>query len=177
MSSQIVPRRSLSVEGESRDAVEDCVGGEERRAEVNSGGCDPQVVRVDRFVERMSNLTACMTKLRDGRQQSVTHRDDCRRCDRLLEPLPAGVSPPGDESAVAKLGDGDGCEEDLLAGHEPDLRLEAGAAASADGRAEDAGVDEDPHDSSAAAKASSSSSDSSSINRASIESSTGAASS
>ena len=41
---------------------------------------------------------------------------------------------------------------------ETDLGLEASAAASADGRAEDAGVDEDPHDSSAAANVSSSAS-------------------
>ena len=87
-------------------------------------------------------------------------------------------SPPaGDEGAVAEFGDGDGGEEDLVAGHEADLGLETGASSSADGRAEDAGVDEDPHDSSAAANASSSSSESSSINRESIESSTGAASS
>jgi len=165
------------VEPEPGDIVEDGVGGEERRGEVNCGSCDPQVVRVDRFVERMSDLTARMTKLRDGRQQSVTHRDDCHRCDRLLEPLAALGSPSGDECAVAELGDGDGGEEDLVSGHEPDLGFEAGASASADGRAEDARVDEDPHDSRAAAKASSSSSESSSISNESIESSTGAASS
>jgi len=97
----------------------------------------------------------------------------------LLEPLSALISPACDEGAVAKLDDGDRCEEDLLAGHEPDLGFEAGASAAADGRAEDAGVDEDPHDSKAAAKASSSSSssESSSISSESIESSTGAASS
>jgi len=97
--------------------------------------------------------------------------------DRLPEPLAALVSPACDEGAVANLGDGDSGEEDLLAGHETDLRFEAGASAAVDGRAEDAGVDEDPHDSSAAAKASSSSSDGSSITKASIESSTGAPSS
>src|SRR5690606_27921677 len=96
-------------------------------------------------------------------------------CDRLLQPLSALVSPAGDAGAVAKLGDGDSCEEDLVSGHEPDLEFEAGALAAADGRAEDAGVDEDPHDSRAAAKASSSSSESSSIGNVSIEVGTGAA--
>jgi hypothetical protein len=97
--------------------------------------------------------------------------------DRVeLQLLAALVTPAGDDGAVADFGDGDGGNEDLVASHEPHLRLEAGAPTSTDGRAEDAGVDEDPHDSSAAANASSSSSESSSINSASIESSTGATS-
>ena len=132
---------------------------------------------MDRFVERVSDLAARVTKLRCGGQQGIAHWDDGGRCDGLLEPLSALISPSCDEGAVAKLDDGDRCEEDLLAGHETDLRFEAGPPASTDRRAEDPRVDEDPHDSKAAAKASSSSSESSSINRASIESSTGAASS
>jgi hypothetical protein len=64
-----------------------------------------------------------------------------------------------------------------MTSHEPDLCLELAAAASADRRAEDAGVDHDSHDSSATANASSSSSDNSSINKVSTESSTGAAAS
>lgn len=140
--------------------------------------CTPKVPN-RRFVERMSDLSAGMTKLRCGRQQGIADRNDRGRFDRLRQPLAALVFPAGDERAVAKLGDGDGSEEDLVAGHETDLALEAGPSASADGRAEDTGVDEDPHDSSAAANASSSSSssDSSSISSESIDSSTGAASS
>jgi len=118
-----------------------------------------------------------MAKLRGGSQQSVTDRHDGGRSDRLLQPLATRLAPAGDECAVAEFRNGDGGEEDLVAGHETDLRLEAGASASADGRAEDAGIDEGPHDSSAAANASSSSSESSPISRESIESSTGAASS
>jgi len=165
------------VKREPGDVVDDGVGGEQRRTDVDCRGCDPQVIGVDRFVERIPVLAARMTKLSEGRQQRVAHRDDGGRGDRLLEPLSALVSPAGDEGAVAQLGDSDGGEEDLVAGHEPDLCFEAGPSASADGRAEDAGVDEDPHDLSAAAKASSSSSESPSISNESIESSTGAASS
>jgi len=128
-------------------------------------------------MQRMSGLSAGVAKLGDGRQQRVTDGHDRGRGDRLLQPLAALISPTGDERAVAELGNGAGGEEDLVAGHETDLGHEAGAAASADGRAEDAGVDEDPHDSSAAANASSSASERSSISRESIESSTWAASS
>lgn len=181
MSPNIAPktrrRWALSVEGETRHAFEHHVSGEQRRADVNCRSSDPEVVGVDRLVERMSDLAACVTQLRCGGQQGIAHWDDGGRCDRLLQPLSALVSPAGDECAVAELRDGDRCEEHLMSGHEPDLWFEAGASAPADGRAEDAGVDEDPHDSRAAAKASSSSSERSSTNRSSIESSTGAASS
>ena len=125
----------------------------------------------------MSGLSAGVAKLGDGRQQGVADGHDRGRGDRLLQSLAALISPTGDERAVAELGNGAGGEEDLVAGHDADLGFEACAAASADGRAEDAGVDEDPHDSSAAANASSSSSERSSTSRKSIESSTGAASS
>lgn len=165
------------MEGQSGHAVEHRVGGEERRTDVNCGCCDPQVVGVDRFVKRVSDLAARVSKLRSGGQQGTADWDDRGRCDRLFQSLSALVSPASDESAVSELGDGDGGEEDLLAGQEIDLGLEAGPSASADGRAEDAGVDEDPQDSSAAANASSSSSESSSTNRSSIELSTGAPSS
>lgn len=77
---------------------------------------------MDRFVERVSDLAARVTKLRCGGQQGIAHWDERGRCDGLLEPLSALVPPAGDEGAVAKLGDGDGGEEDLLAGHETDLR-------------------------------------------------------
>jgi hypothetical protein len=135
------------------------------------------VVGVDRFMQRMPHLAAGVAKFGHGRQQRVADGDDRGRCDRLLQALSALDSPAGDECAVAEFGNGDGGEEELVGGHEADVGLEAGASASADGRAEDAGVDEDSHDSSAAANASSSSSESSSISRESIESSTGAASS
>jgi len=81
---------------------------------VECRGSDPQVVGVDRFVQRMADLTAGVTKLRCGRQQGITDWHDCRRRDRLLEPLAALVSPAGNEGAVADLGDGDGGEEDLV---------------------------------------------------------------
>lgn len=165
------------MEAEPGYVVEDGVGGEKRGVDVDGGRCDPEVVGVDRFVKRMSSLPARVAKLRSCGQHGVADGHNRRRCDRLLEPLAALLSPAGDEGAVAKLGDGDCGEKDLLAGHETHLCLEAGAATSANGRAEDAGVEDDPHDSSAAAKASSSSSESSSISRESIESSTGAASS
>ncbi len=170
-------RRSLSVEVEPRCVLEDGVGGEERSANMDRRRRDPEVVGMDRFMQRMSGLSAGVAKLGDGRQQGVTDGHDRGRGDRLLQPLAALISPTGDERAVAELGNGAGGEEDLVAGHETDLGLDAGAAASADGRAEDAGVDEDPHDSSAAANASSSASERSSISRESIESSTWAASS
>lgn len=96
---------------------------------------------------------------------------------RLLQALAARLAPASDEGAVAELADGDGSEEDLLSDHEAELCFEPGPAATAERGAEDAGVDDDPHESRAAAKASSSSSDSSSIKRTSTETRTGAAAS
>ena len=112
-------RWALSVECETRDAVEHRVGSEERRTDVNRGSSDPEVVSVDRFVERMSDLAACVTQPRRGGQQGIAHWDDGGRCDRLLQPLSALVSPVCDEGAVAKLDDGDRCEEDLVSGLSP----------------------------------------------------------
>lgn len=77
-------------------------------------------------MERVSDLSARVTKLRCGGQQGITHWDDSGRCNGLLEPLSALISPACDKGAVAKLNDGDSCEKDLLAGHESDLWLEAG---------------------------------------------------
>jgi hypothetical protein len=51
-----------------RDVVEDGVPAEERRADVDRRGRDPQVVGVDRLVQRMSDLSAGVTKLRSGGQ-------------------------------------------------------------------------------------------------------------
>jgi hypothetical protein len=97
--------------------------------------------------------------------------------DRLIEAVAARLAPSGHEGAISELAHGDSDQEDLVSGHQADLRLEPGTAATAERRAEHASVDEDPHESSAAAKASSSSSDNSSIRSASIEDSTGAAAS
>ena len=121
--------------------------------------------------------SAGVAELRYRSQQRVAGRDDSRRRDRLLQPVAAFVTPASNKRSIAELGNRDGSEEQLATGHETDLGLEPSAAASADGRTEDAGVDNDPHDSSAAANASSSSSESSSMSRESIESSIGAASS
>lgn len=164
----------LSVDADAGYVVEDGVGGEKRRAEVDCASRDPKVVGVDGFVQRVAGLSARVAKLGDGREQGVADGHDGGRGDRLLQPLAARFAPTCDECAVPEFGNGDAGKKEPVAGHETDLGLEAGATASADGRAEDAGVDEDPHDSSAAANASSSSSESSSINRESIESSTGA---
>jgi hypothetical protein len=45
------------VEVETGDVGEDSVPSEERRAHVDCGGCDPQVVGVDWFVERVADLS------------------------------------------------------------------------------------------------------------------------
>ena len=54
--------------------------------------------------------------------------DDRGCCDRLLQPLASLLAPAGDEGAVAQFGDRDGGEEDLVAGHQTYVRLEAGAS-------------------------------------------------
>lgn len=56
------------MEAEADAAFEDGVSGEERRVDVDGRGCDPEVVGVDSFVERMSDLSAAVAKLRCGRQ-------------------------------------------------------------------------------------------------------------
>ena len=56
------------MEVEPGDVGKDGIRGEQRRADVNSGRCDPQVVGVDRLVERMSDLPAGVTQLRCGGQ-------------------------------------------------------------------------------------------------------------
>ncbi|MGI8984622.1 MAG: hypothetical protein ACR2HM_08850 [Acidimicrobiales bacterium] len=116
-----------------------------------------------------------MTEFGCAGQQGVTDWYDRGRADRLLQAAATLETPAGHQRSAAELGNGDRGEEDLVAAHDSDLGVEPGAPASADGRAEDPGVDEDPHDSSAAANASSSSSDKSSINSASIDANTGAA--
>jgi len=65
------------VESEPGDVLEHRVGREERHADVDCRGSDPQVVGVNRFVKRMADLTAGVTKLRRGRQQGITDRRDC----------------------------------------------------------------------------------------------------
>jgi hypothetical protein len=91
--------------------------------------------------------------------------------------MPAPSLAPPDKGAVSKFAERDRGQEDLVSGHEADLRLETRTAVPAERSAEDAGVDDDPHEPSAAAKASSSSSDSSSIKSVSAEARTGAAAS
>jgi hypothetical protein len=47
--------RSLSVEAEPGYVVEDGVGGEDRCPDVGCGRGDPEIVRMERFVQRMSS--------------------------------------------------------------------------------------------------------------------------
>jgi len=87
------------------------------------------------------------------------------------------LAPASDKGALSKFAHRDRGQEDLMSGHEADLRLETGSAPAAERGAKDASVDDDPHESSAAANASSSSSDSSSIRSVSTEVRAGAAAS
>jgi hypothetical protein len=168
---------ALSVEAESGYIIEDGVSSQQRRLDVDRGCGDPQIVCVNGFVERVTDEPACVAKLSRCSQQGVADWHNRRRGNGLFQLVAALFSPASDERAVTELCDGDRGNEDLVPSHELHMGLETRAPASADGRAEDAGVDEDPHNSRAAENASSSSSDRSSIRRESIESSTGAASS
>ena len=56
------------VEVASGHVVEDSVGGDERRADMDGRSCDPQVIGVNRFVEGMANLSAGVTEPCGGRQ-------------------------------------------------------------------------------------------------------------
>jgi hypothetical protein len=66
--------------------------------------------------------------MRSTNRSTPTTCGSLPRCDRLFQPLAALVSPAGDEGAVAKLGDGDGGEEDLVPGHETRPAVRSGSA-------------------------------------------------
>ena len=154
--------------------MKDFVRAEQWRPDVDRRGRDPQVVGMAAVGERVSIASAREAQLRGGRQQTVTHRNDRRCSDPLFESAPSLRSPPGHERSVSEFTDRDGGEEDLVAGHQLHLGDETLTAKLAEGSAEDAGVDDDPHEPIAAANASSSISDSSSMTRMSIDASTGA---
>jgi hypothetical protein len=82
------------VEAETGYVVEDIVGREERRADMDSGSRDPQVVGVQRLVQRMPSLSTGVAELCRRRQESVTDGDDRGCCDRLLQPWAALLAQP-----------------------------------------------------------------------------------
>lgn len=125
-------------------------------------------------VQWVTGDPACVAELGDGADQRVADGDDRGRLDRLLEPSASRLSPPRNHRPVAKLGDGDGGQEDLLPDHPSHVRFKVGAATETQRGAEHARVDDNPHASSAAANASSSSSVRPSINNVSSEAITGA---
>jgi hypothetical protein len=144
---------------------------------VERRGCDPQVVGVGSIMKCVTRSTTGESELGEGREEPIADGNDRGCVDRLIEAVAARFAPSGHEGAVSELAHGDRGQEDLVSGHQADLRLEPRPPATAERRAEHASVDDNPHESSAAAKASSSSSDNSSIRSASIEARTGAAAS
>ncbi len=86
------------MEAEPGDVVEDGVRSEKRRADVNSGSGDPQVVGVDRFMQRVPDSSACVAQLRCGGQQSVADGYNGGRSDRLLQPVAALPTPVGERA-------------------------------------------------------------------------------
>ncbi len=55
--------------------------------------------------ERVSGLAAGEPELCDFVQQSVGHGNHRRRLDALFKPVPASVSPAGDQRPEPQLGD------------------------------------------------------------------------
>ena len=75
------------------------------------GRRDPEIVRVDWFVQRMARLPTGVAKLRYLREQRVADGDDRGHSDRLRQALAALVTPASDQRSVAELGNRDGGEE------------------------------------------------------------------
>lgn len=125
-------------------------------------------------MERVSHLPASMTQLGNTSKQRVGHGDDCRCCDGFFEALAALLAPLCDQCSVSQFANRCGCEEELVASHEADERLESSPPPGTERGAEHAGVDNDSHVLMAAANASSSSSVKPSMRRASNDSRTGA---
>lgn len=138
-------------------------------------GCpDPKIIGVASFMERVSRLPASMTQLGNASEQRVGHWNDRRCGDGFFEALAALLAPVCDQCSVSQFADCCSCQEELMACHEADERLESCSASRAERRAEHAGVDDDSHVLMAAANASSSSSVKPSMRRASNDSRTGA---
>ena len=124
----------------------------------------------------MPDSSAGRTRLSDPREQRVGYWHDCRCCDGGLNSSPSRIAPLGDDGSIAEFGDRHDREEELVVAQCLDVRFKRLSTSPAERRAEDARVDDQPHDVTAAANASSSSSVRPSISKASTESRTGAAS-
>lgn len=117
---------ALLVERESGCAREDVVGGEKWRADVAGRCSDPQIVGVGSVVERVAGAATGESELGERREETITDGKDRGCPDRLLEAV-TRLAPSGDEGAVSELAHGDGGQEDLVSGHQAELRLEPGA--------------------------------------------------
>jgi hypothetical protein len=84
---------------ESRDGIEDAVGSEERRADLDRAGGDPQVVGVRSVSQGMSKTTAGVTELGDRCEQAiadgmtVVEAIACSRSSRRVGPQSAAKVP------------------------------------------------------------------------------------
>lgn len=129
-------RVALLVERQSGCAREDVVGGEKWRADVDRRGCDPQVVGMGSIMERVARSATGESQLGERREEPTADRNDRGCLDRLIEAVAARRTPSGHEGAVSELANGHSSQEDLVSGHQADLRLEPGTAATAERRAE-----------------------------------------
>lgn len=126
------------------------VGGDEDCLGVDGGRGDPQVCVMGTVRKGMTDCSASEPQRGDGVQDIVGDREHGRGSDRRLEPRTALLGPPGDEGAVAKLGDGLDGEEELVTDEPGNQGLQVRSAAAGERGAEHAGVDQEPHSASAA---------------------------
>lgn len=99
------------MEREPGRVLEHAVNGEQRRADVDCRGSDPQIVGMAPIVKRVTDPPAVVPELGHGGEQLVADGNDGRGPYRPLQSLPSGLTPSGDERAVPKLADGNGREE------------------------------------------------------------------
>lgn len=94
----------LSVQGESRSAVEHLVGGKQRGSDMDSCSCDPEVTGVSASVQWVTRNSASQTQLCNPGQQGVGDRDNRSRTNGLFEVTSSGFAPSRYEGAISEFG-------------------------------------------------------------------------
>lgn len=133
------------MERQARCVREALVGGEKRCANMDRPGCNPQIVGVDPVVERVTRLAAGESKLRGGPKNTITDGNDRGCLERLLQAPSPGLAPSSDECPVRSSLTVTAARKIWCPGHQAELRLELGTAATAERSAGHHGVDDDPH--------------------------------
>lgn len=112
--------------------LEDAVGGEKGRSDVDRRCCDPEIVNVGRVVERMTGTAASEPQLGSRGEQPIADWHGCRGLDRFLKARVPLLAPSSDQGAIPKLAHGYRSQEKLVFSHLRDLGCEPLAASPAE---------------------------------------------